>query len=107
MTNRRVCANGLVLSASIHAFLIIGELHYVLRDILLMLVEYVQWEWRLWPVWCLWRDPTLACLSIRFVPLLRQLQSECSEVVIITGELPFIAIMDNRIAYWDRFGTEI
>ena len=42
------------------------------------------------------------------VPLLWQLQSECSEMGIMTGELPFIAttnaVTDNCITYWDCFG---
>ena len=71
-----------------------------------MLVECVEWERRLWRVWCLWRDPTLGCLSIRFVPLLWQLQSQCSEMDIITGELLFVSMMDNYIAFWDRFGQK-
>ena len=44
MANHRVCANGLSLGTSIHASLTIGGLQYVLRDLGLMLVEYVEWE---------------------------------------------------------------
>ena len=59
----------------------------------------------------LWRDPIWLgsrCdyVSRTLVPLLWQLQSECIEVDTITGELPFIAMVDNCISFWDRFGIE-